>query len=327
MLSVLSLAAIVSAVPFQCLIYNKNDCRSFDLVRIPTDKVEHAMKYGNNSNVPEGLELFHGLWYMDGNRVRDEVMSFAGATVWPHAPDTWEMKVYDEKVWSFSPGIRGRALYAQVRQMGFTWRITKVNETAFLFTPVFQLPAVMLNLKFPISKHITKFMLLKTSDPDVWWSTKNWFHTGKGKTFKFMRIVDGNGQRTPRYEVDYLTNMFNPDKIKHIDLTRFQLMAVLDPKSIIREQINAAQASKEAANAAAQEDFEATIEQVDFVADNNSVGSASSGRGVEEFKEDPEDSGSFVNPSPASTPAPLFEEEFALPADTVENKSSPFTIN
>lgn len=239
MLTLISIAALVSAGPFRCLSYNREDCRHFDLVKIPSDRVETVMKIGNSTNLPAGLEDFHGLWYMNGNAFQYEVMSFASAKPYKTEVDTWSIKVYDEKIWSFANSVMGRLLYFQTRQNGFTWKIKKVNESAYQFQPLYNLPKYMLSMTIPISRHVTTFMLLKGSDSDTWIASRSWFHTDIGRTFKMVRIVDGQGQRTSKYENDYLFNAQHAPLLSEFSLGTTQLIAVLSSKDAVQEQLDA----------------------------------------------------------------------------------------
>lgn len=191
------------------------------------------MKIGNETNLPPGLEELHGLWYMNGNKIRDEVMSFAGATPWGNATNVWELKVYDERIWTFSNSIRGRLLYARIRQSGFTWRIRKLNDGRFRFKPVFKLPAYLLSVTFPINRLISTFVLEKSPDEDYWISDRYWLGLIKGHRFRLARIVDGKGQRTVKYETDYLYNR-GAAWFSRSGLKQTQLMALAEPYEAIK---------------------------------------------------------------------------------------------
>jgi hypothetical protein len=151
----------------ECMKYNDQDCHEFELKEIETDKVEEFMTIANEQNTPTGLQDFYGLWYMNGNPLADEVVSVAGST-FDKDKNSYSLKVYNEKVWTWSPTIAGRMLYAAVRQTGLTYKIIKSNDDTYNVTPMIHVPAYLSGLELSIPNVIVDFEIKRTEDVDVW---------------------------------------------------------------------------------------------------------------------------------------------------------------
>ncbi len=215
--------AVVSMVfALKCWKYNEQDCRDFSLQEIKTDEVEKFLTIGTKQNVPKGLDDFHGLWYMNGNPLADEVLSFAGAK-FDAQQNAYLARVYDEKIWTWSPNTAGRTLYQAVRQTGLTYKIVKEDDATYQVTPLIFLPEYLLGVELSIPALLADFEIKKTEDPDVWMRPSKFFGRNIG-TYRFTRIVYANGTRTSKYYSDYLPNVNK--KADGITLLPTQLMAV-----------------------------------------------------------------------------------------------------
>lgn len=208
-----------------CLIYNKQDCRQFKLEEFRSDQVQNVMTIGNEKNMPaEFAKDFSGLFYMYGNPLDDEVLSLAGTV--REDDGSYSTRVYDDGHWTWNSNTGGRLLYQFCRDNALTYYIKKLNETAYQITPVFYVAPILQGRRLEIPKQIAEFLIVKTSNPNVWSRPSSFFGKDVG-AYQFTRIVDGNGNKTPEYESVYLANINNPTKNKAVTLRDTQLIARL----------------------------------------------------------------------------------------------------
>jgi hypothetical protein len=206
----------------KCIRYNEQDCRNFQLQEINTDEVEKFLTISTSENTPKGLEDFHGLWYMNGNPLADELVSVAG-TKYDAKEDAYFLRVYDEKIWTWSPNLAGRTLYSAVRQTGLTYKFKKQDPNTYQVTPLVFLPEYLLGVELSIPELLADFEIVRTEDPDLWMRPSKFFGQDVG-AYRFMRIVYANGTRTSKYYSNYLPNINS--KEDGITLLPTQLMAV-----------------------------------------------------------------------------------------------------
>lgn len=171
-----------------------------------------------SGNLPKGLTEFEGLWYMNGNPLSDECLSFSGAYL-DQKNFGYALKVYDEDHWSWSPNQYGRALHFATRLAGLTYVISRKSADVYNILPIitdFPVP-------FPVPNMLVSFDLVRTADPDIW--TRNSTIVGNELgSYSFQRIVFGNGTRTAKYASNYLPNIGNPKRIPHITLEKTQFV-------------------------------------------------------------------------------------------------------
>jgi hypothetical protein len=222
-----SITLISAASAAFCLRYNTQDCRDFSLQSFLSDGIENQLTIGTTANMPAELaDDFAGLWYMNGNPLPDEILSFAGVKKDEKKGDYFA-RVYDEKIWTWSDNISGRLLYEAVRTTALTYRIKKVNSTAYHVTPTFFLPPYLLNLPISISDAFVEFLIVRTADPNLWARPSKFFGKSVG-AYEFTRIVYANGTRTEKYAQNYLSNI--DSKAPGITLERTQLVPFFKPK-------------------------------------------------------------------------------------------------
>ena len=186
--------------------------------------VQNVMTIGNEKNMPaEFAKDFSGLFYMFGNPLDDEVLSLAGAV--QEEDGSYSTRVYDDGHWTWNSNKGGSDLYNFCRNNGLTYYIKKLNESAYQITPVFYLP-IILNGPFTIPKQIAEFLIVKTSNPNVWARPSSFFGRDVG-AYQFTRIVYGNGTKTPEYTSVYLANINNPTENKAVTLRDTQKIARL----------------------------------------------------------------------------------------------------
>ncbi|KAI8913361.1 hypothetical protein EDD86DRAFT_104479 [Gorgonomyces haynaldii] len=206
-----------------CVLYNKEDCRDFKLQSFKTEDVASYLTIGTEANIPAALQDFTGLWYMNGNPLADECLSFAGVK-WDEKEQAYLAKVYDEKIWTWDDNIQGRVLYQAVRTAGLTYAITAVNATTYHVKPLLRLPGYLLNKDVAIGDMLAEFLIMKTEDPNQWRRASAFF--GKPVAdYKFQRIVYANGTRTEKFANQYLSQI--DSKVSGITLGKTQLVPIV----------------------------------------------------------------------------------------------------
>lgn len=166
--------------------------------------IDQVLVIGSDeTNTPESLQ---GLWWMDGNPLPDEVISFASAQFEPKTDDNGNLfyeaavAVYDSNIWSWHDTLAGRSLYRVVESQKLTY-ILRFNEdfTSASIIPRIKPVAVLGSLTIPQSMLIT-FDLNKLNE-DEW--SRDTVLFGQESSYRFRRIVDGDGNRLPAYD-DYV---------------------------------------------------------------------------------------------------------------------------
>ncbi|KAI8901410.1 hypothetical protein BC833DRAFT_578053 [Globomyces pollinis-pini] len=203
-----------------CFLYHSRDCREFKFIEVPTNEIEKHITIGNESNMPKELvEDFSGVWYMNGNPLADEVLTFANIKA---TNGGWENLVYDG-TFTFDANDNGRLLYNGVRTYGLTYYVTKSSSQAYHVTPKIFTPEYLLNQEITIPSLLANFDIVRTADPNLWLRPSAFFGHDVG-TYNFTRIVYGNGTKTSRYNSDYIPNI--DSNRKGVTLGKTQLVVV-----------------------------------------------------------------------------------------------------
>ncbi|KAJ3112531.1 hypothetical protein HDU96_004471 [Phlyctochytrium bullatum] len=189
-----------------CLRYNTRDCRNFELYRVNTDEVEKFITIGTKDNIdPRVPDYLHGVFYMKGNPLPDEVLSLAGG-VYDEKEKAYFLKVYDENIWSWDDNREGRLLYDAVRTFGLiykaTWDHSQPRPVVFV-EPVFNPPFWLGNGEITIKPFFANFTIIPTADPN-YFIRRSSFLQQSVSDYEFMKIVYPNGTRTEKYETEYL---------------------------------------------------------------------------------------------------------------------------
>ncbi|KAJ2996171.1 hypothetical protein HDV02_006754 [Globomyces sp. JEL0801] len=212
---------IVKRVDDKCFRYHDQDCRDFKLTEVPTDGIENHLTVANEFNMDkEFSQDFGGIWYMNGNGIADECISFVGTNKQGSA---YVGRVY-EGGFTFNSNDDGRSLYNSIRTYGLTYYTYKKNSQVYHVNPHIYIPEYLLGEEIIIPDMIANFDVVRTPDPNLWIRNS----TILGKQFgdyQFVRIVYPNGTRTSRYQTDYLANI-NSNK-KGVTLRKTQLIVSL----------------------------------------------------------------------------------------------------
>jgi hypothetical protein len=108
----------IKAILFSLLISTAAFAGPYELISVPHEDIDSHLTIGTDANnTPKNLQ---GLWWMNGNPLADEVVSFAGAQ-WREVVEGGEvvghegtLPVFDEGVWSWHDSTAGRLLYSLV---------------------------------------------------------------------------------------------------------------------------------------------------------------------------------------------------------------------
>lgn len=168
--------------------------------------IEHLVPGSDATDTPAPLQ---GLWWMDGNPLPDEVVSFAGTKFEALKEDGVVVgyeayaPVYDEGVWSWHDSREGKLLYGAVKKFKLVYHIVfNADFTQGEVTPTLDL------LPGPLKSEIPQSMLLKFSMKQVSpvEYSRDSIIAGRPSAYRFRQIVDAQGQLLPAYD-DYLKSV------------------------------------------------------------------------------------------------------------------------
>ena len=160
-----------------------------------SEQVDRAAKIGR----PEGgtPALLSGLWWMDGNPLPDEVLSFADAP-WDGARRQTRIVVYDQGVWTWHASLPGRALYRAVQGVRLVYELHFDDALSFVeIKPLVELGKV----RVAIPDWLVRLTAKRVED-GIWlrYSYALRVHV---HTYALRRIVRADGTREPAF-ADYV---------------------------------------------------------------------------------------------------------------------------
>jgi hypothetical protein len=172
--------------------------------------VDHEVAYkemtvGNDAtNTPEALQ---GIWWMNGNPLADEMVSFAGVK-WEPIEENGEvvgyrgsLPVYDAKVWSWHGSPAGVALYELVRKSKLVYVAQFNKDFSYgVVTPTFQ-PGGIPPIGIPPSKLLT-FAMRKVADDEY---SRDSLILGVPSQYRFRRLIDANGKEIEETFKEFLS--------------------------------------------------------------------------------------------------------------------------
>ena len=176
----------------------------YTLQSVPHADIDQYLTVGSDlTATPQPLQ---GLWWMDGNPLADEVVSFASAQFEERvngAGESYfsaEVPVYDEGVWSWHDSFAGRVLYELVRTTKLVYSMEfnmdySQGQVLPNFKPIDQLPQLRIE-----PSPLLDFQLNRVSETEY---ARNSIVAGQNVSYRFRQIVDGSGERLPAY-ADYL---------------------------------------------------------------------------------------------------------------------------
>ncbi len=179
----------------------------YEFASVPHANIDQYLVVGSEATgTPENLQ---GLWWMDGNPLADEVVSFAGVDFEEIIEDGTlvgyraEIPVYDEGIWSWHDTLAGKFLYSLVLIQRLVYvGIFNADLTYGEVTPTIRPLTVLPKVEIPRSMLIDFTMSQVTDDE---WSRDSVLF-GQSSSYRFRRIVDGDGNRLDTYD-DYVTSI------------------------------------------------------------------------------------------------------------------------
>ncbi|MFW7379988.1 MAG: hypothetical protein ACOH5I_14335 [Oligoflexus sp.] len=193
---VILLASMLFSAPLTAGIFNEYKMLSF-----PHEEVDSYLQIGNFlTGTPENLQ---GLWWMDGNPLADEVISFAGAKFDPIVENGEligygaNIPVFDEGIWTWHDTLAGRFLYsliqgAQVRYLAVFNPDFTYGEVVPYLQPLKPLPG------FEIPSSMLVNFTMTQVDANEW--SRDSVLLGQASSYRFRRIVEGDGTRLPAWD-------------------------------------------------------------------------------------------------------------------------------
>ncbi|SME96530.1 hypothetical protein [Pseudobacteriovorax antillogorgiicola] len=180
---------------------------SYDLMSVSHEEIDQYLIAGSDdTGTPRNLQ---GLWWMDGNPLADEVVSFSSARIEAieEAGNVIGYKayipVYDEGIWSWHDSFSGRSLYRAVEKNQLVYQ--GIFNTDFSYgdvTPIIKPFGVFPEVEIPQSM-LLNFSMSQVSDNE--WSRDSVIF-GQESSYRFRQIVDGEGNRLPAWD-DYLISI------------------------------------------------------------------------------------------------------------------------
>lgn len=181
----------------------------YQMISIPHEEIDSHLVIGSDeTETPENLQ---GLWWMDGNPLADEVLSFSGVTFKEIIVDgevvghEGLLPVYDEAVWSWHNSLQGKGLYSFVNKSKLVYLARFNKDFTFgkiipTFKPIGFLPPV------GIKEALVDFEMTQIN-ADEWSRDSQALGMQQAKSqYRFRRIVAGNGQRLGNWD-DYIESL------------------------------------------------------------------------------------------------------------------------
>ncbi len=177
--------------------------QDYDFVSVPHSEIDQHLVIGSSENgTPEELG---GLWWMDGNPLPDEVVSFAGANFEAIFNESGELEghvgivpVYDEGVWSYHDTEIGRFLVDLARLVRLHYVVEfNASFTEAQITPSFS--PTPRRFELPPSR-LLDFRMSRISENEYLRDSEMF---GTPMEYRFRRIVTADGERLPAFQ-EYL---------------------------------------------------------------------------------------------------------------------------
>jgi hypothetical protein len=184
----LALSLLISSPAFS--FFNPYEMKS-----VPHEVAYEEMTVANDSTgTPKALQ---GIWWMNGNPLFDELVSFASVK-WEAIEEDGEvvgyrgsLPVYDAKVWSWHDSPKGHKLYDLVRKAKLVYVAQFNKDFSYgVITPTFA-PGGIPSIAIPPSKALT-FAMRKVSDDEY---SRDSLIIGKESHYRFRRVINADGTR------------------------------------------------------------------------------------------------------------------------------------
>lgn len=186
---------------------------NYDLISVPHSEIDTYMTIASDAtHTPKNLQ---GLWWMDGNPIPDEVISFATAEwrdivrfgrVIGHEA---KIPLFGEGIWSWHDSQAGRKAFHDAIEQQMYYYVRFNNDYTYgVVTPQLKPSECGPAVKIP-STFFLKFTMTQVSD-DEFLRVSTVF--GNKSTYRLRRLVDANGQRTAAWD-EFLEKVEVPDAL------------------------------------------------------------------------------------------------------------------
>ncbi|MES2745190.1 MAG: hypothetical protein EOP04_07015 [Proteobacteria bacterium] len=173
----------------------------YEFLSVPHSDVDQYLTIGSDeTQTPESIQ---GLWWLNGNPLPDEVLSFANMKWTPIKTDGetsgWESEipVYDQGIWTWHDSFAGRLLYSLAYKTKLNYHIVFNSDfTHGKITPIVKAVSFLPAVELPPSMLID-FELNYVDENEY---SRDSVLLGRPHTYRFRRIVDGQGNRLPAYD-------------------------------------------------------------------------------------------------------------------------------
>ena len=184
------------------------DCTAYSLHAYKSTEVDTHLTIANSANTPAQVpSTLHGLFYMDGNQMHDEVVSFANCK-WDDSENACHLDVFGSRNWGWTNSDMGEATYKSVRYAELVYKVS------------FNAARTLASIK-PQTVHVgdvwqflVDFDMYYVDDGlgGMWVRNSS---TANGEVnfadYHFRRIVAGDGARTGNWD-GYVADINNPEK-------------------------------------------------------------------------------------------------------------------
>lgn len=203
----------IKALVLSMLLSSAAFAGKYELISVPHDEVDSHLTIGTDATgTPKNLQ---GLWWMNGNPLADEVVSFAGAQ-WQEIVEDGEvvgysgtLPVFDEGVWSWHHSHAGHFLYGAVLAHRLVY-VAKFNKdfTQGVVLPRIKPLGVLPTLTIPPSM-LVEFTMTQVDENEF---SRDSIVLGVPSRYRFRRIVDADGIRLPAFD-EYLEKVEVPNAL------------------------------------------------------------------------------------------------------------------
>ncbi|MDJ0733794.1 MAG: hypothetical protein QNJ47_06850 [Nostocaceae cyanobacterium] len=167
------------------------------------DNIATWIKPTKETNLPDILK---GVFFMDGNPLPDDCMTFMYNSEWDAEKLTLFLPVFAEVQWTFHNSIPGQLLLLAVWLTRLTYKIQFEDETLRIAQ------IIPLTFGIPTPKWIVDFTMCQDENShngDTWKRKNLWFRLIPGiGDYTLQKIVDKDGRYTPAFK-DMLSKVEN----------------------------------------------------------------------------------------------------------------------
>ena len=183
------------------------DCTAYSLHAYQSTEVDTHLTIANSANTPAQVpSTLHGLFYMDGNPLSDEVVSFANCK-WENSDNACHVDVFGSRNWGWTNSDMGETTYKSARYSELVYKVS--------FNAARTLASIRPEIRqIGVSDFLVDFDMYYVDDGlGGMWVRNSTYLNGQIRIpeYHFRRIVAGDGARTGNWD-GYVANINNPEK-------------------------------------------------------------------------------------------------------------------